>query len=254
MVLSSRRHTFSHKQALKVQKIDRRAAEGAYERLTNRLQVRLIRTYHGWGRVTKGDLKRAIRIGLPVSYLNGLVTAHVDLLLTTLQPIIASGVTAAGNLGVGRANARKPVVKAVVNKRISKEAGYLHSSLGPDLKLDIMGVVATGAAMTLALDSYDARVGSYAGASWATIFESQAALGKENERITGEAQKIRWVLDPLAVHCKPTGGRRGCIELEGEYDSWNDLPVVPAGEVTCAGNCRCHLEIFLDGDWQRGGL
>ena len=275
MALSSRRHTFAHKQTLKFQKIseahrqiDTRTTEGSYERLTNRLQNRLIRAYHGWGRTVKADLKRASERDLPVS-LNVLIGARVDALLADLTTILASGIGAAGNLGVGRANARRPVVKRAINQRVNKASDYLHNSLGPDLKLDIIGVVSPAifhfklklpglttivGALAAVIDSYDARVGSYAGTAWATIFDAQAALGEEQEAATGTSQSIRWVLDPAAVHCKPSNGRNGCPELEGEYASWNDLITVPAGEVTCAGNCRCHLEIYVDGDWQRGGL
>ena len=254
MVLSRRRHTFSHKQTLKFQKIDKRAAEGAYERLTNRLQVRLIRAYDIWVRGTTRELQRAIHKGLPVSYLQGIANSRVDELLANLTPMITSGVVAAGTVGVGRVNARKPVVQGAIHKRIGRETGYLHSSLGPDIKQQMKVAGTDVPAIKPALDANRARVGSYAGAAWATIFESQMALGKEQERENNESQRIRWVLDPMAVHCKPAGGRRGCLELAGEYDNWNALPVVPAGEVTCAGNCRCHLEIFIDGDWRRGGL
>ena len=88
------------------------------------------------------------------------------------------------------------------------------------------------------------------------IFETQKALGTEKEHelaLEGLApERIRWVLDPNADHCEDSAGHYGCPGLAGEYDSWNDLPTVPAGQVTCRGNCRCHLEVFRDGDWRRG--
>lgn len=68
----------------------------------------------------------------------------------------------------------------------------------------------------------------------------------------GNPRKVRWILDPAAEHCQDSAHGFGCIGLEGEYASWDALPTVPAGEVTCLGNCRCNIEAQNDdGSWER---
>jgi len=95
-----------------------------------------------------------------------------------------------------------------------------------------------------------------AGESWVLIFKTQQTLGRAREggrRAQGlPPETIRWVLDPRAAHCAASSGYHGCPDLAGEYDSWDALPTVPAAQVTCRGNCRCHLEVMRDGQWQRG--
>jgi hypothetical protein len=97
----------------------------------------------------------------------------------------------------------------------------------------------------------------YAGGYWVAIFEVQRTLGEEREserQSQGlDIEPVRWVLDPRAEHCNPSAGFYGCPELAGEYpNGWKTLPTVPAGQVTCRGNCRCHLEVQRDGQWKRG--
>ena len=232
--------------------LDKRTTEGLYERITNRFQVRLVRTYDGWGRVTRGAMRRIVQRGLPPSVLNSLVDGRVDILLNELEPIIKTGIRTASIAAVGSQRVKTPVVKAAVAQRIAKEIGYLQTSLGPDLKTSIRATGTNVALIKPVIDASRARISSYAGAAWVMIFESQKAAGQEDERESGEPQMVRWVLAEDAVHCKAGGGRLGCIDLEGSYDSWNALPTVPAGNVTCSGNCRCHLEVFENGAWQRG--
>jgi len=105
------------------------------------------------------------------------------------------------------------------------------------------------------LQSLRSEPAGYAGAFWNGIFVA-AGIGQKEEdnqrKDSGERpRRVRWVLDPAAEHCADSAHGRGCPGLEGEYASWEELPEVPAGGVTCLGNCRCHIEVESDdGGWE----
>jgi len=92
-------------------------------------------------------------------------------------------------------------------------------------------------------------------------------------RTLGRPQEpVRWVLGSWCkAHCKRIAGYPSCTELEGEYDSWDNLPTVPSGQVACHSDefwewwddhndeqgkswCDCHIEVFKGGVWKRGLL
>lgn len=105
------------------------------------------------------------------------------------------------------------------------------------------------------LQSMRGEPAAYAGAFWSAIFLgvglTMAREDRERQDAGQKPRRVRWVLDPSAQHCKNSAHGYGCPDLAGIYDSWDDLPTVPAGQVTCLGNCRCHIEVETSGGWDR---
>ena len=101
---------------------------------------------------------------------------------------------------------------------------------------------------------------SYAGGAVVAAFQTQRVAGQvENaeRRANGDAPvRARWVLDQTAEHCEddPARGTFGCPSLARVYENgWDEMPTVPAGNVSCLSNCRCFIE-FDNGDgkgWRR---
>ena len=103
-----------------------------------------------------------------------------------------------------------------------------------------------------------AQVGGYSGGAVVATFETQRAAGmEENAEREARGEKpipVRWVLDPQAEHCEDDRrrGTFGCPSLAREYPGgWATLPTVPAGNVSCLGNCRCRLEADFGKGWER---
>jgi hypothetical protein len=120
-----------------------------------------------------------------------------------------------------------------------------------------MGAAVNVASLNTVISTTRAMPATYSGGYWVAIFEVQKGLGRvrEDERAAQglPPEPVRWDLDPNAEHCEPSPGYYGCPELAGEYPAgWSSLKTVPAGMVTCRGNCRCHVKVFRDGQWQRG--
>jgi len=82
---------------------------------------------------------------------------------------------------------------------------------------------------------FDGKAGALlqmGGVAWNAMFEGVKA------QPGNQGKKVRWILDPaVPTHCEASANRHGCIDLAKTYDSWDDLPTLPAGEVTCIGNC-----------------
>lgn len=130
----------------------------------------------------------------------------------------------------------------------------IHARLLPEIA---RGVALDPKALQGAFGAVRAAPGQYAGRAWVMIFETQQELGRTREaerRAEGKTvEAVRWVLDPRAEHCAESPGHHACPKLAGIYPGgWSTLPTVPAGLTTCRGNCRCHVEVFRDGKWQRG--
>jgi hypothetical protein len=151
-----------------------------------------------------------------------------------------------------------PSVRGTTLALLANNAQLIHDGLIPGIQVNLNEQLLQGAATSKAtlLESFgnlSHRPASYAGGAWVAIFEAQKMAGWEQEKQTGEQQRVRWNLDPNAAHCTPgEPGYYGCTELEGVYDSWQALPTVPAGRTRCRGNCRCYLEAEVNGEWQRG--
>lgn len=239
-----------------------RQAPGKWERMTNKQQRRLVRAYDAWSTKVRKLLFNASNRGASISDQSALLSRYLPELETTMLEITNKGIEQAVRAEAGD-KANLPPVRAVVQRQIAENNRLVKEALIPRIHEKLIEHIARGEAMdkkVLAASFTPLRsaAAAYAGGAWVMIFTLQQAMGKLREterRVQGLAiEPVRWVLDKAAEHCEDSPGHYGCRGLAGVYPGgWNTLKTVPAGSlVTCRGNCRCHLEVKVDGKWKRG--
>lgn len=252
-----------------------RIGSGHWEEQVNRQQRKLVRIFDQWSAALKREITSRSRRGATVPELQAYIDDQVPRLETRLVEIMNAGVTTAARTGAGN-YIDNPAVQALIEQKKRENLALIHDNLVPKVHekltiglasavpaLIIGGGLAVEQQKAVALAIKNATTASrsapaqYAGGYWTMLFETQQTVGgamEDERRAQGLApEPVRWVLDPLAVHCKPSPGFYGCPELAKVYkEGWRSLPTVPAGQVTCRGNCRCHIEVKRDGQWRRG--
>ncbi len=237
-----------------------RLGSGDWEQTTNRQQRRLTRAYDAWSARTRRSLLDSAKRGGTIPQQSAILDQAMRELEVELAAVLEVGTKQAARQGAGD-RIDLPAVRATIAEHERENRELLAAGLIPAIAGALIVQVIRGAALdskTLqgAFGAVRAAPGRMAGRSWVLIFETQKAVGKQREterKAKGLAiERVRWVIDPRAEHCVDSPGFHGCPGLAREYPSWDDLPTVPAGEVTCRGNCRCHIEVFRDGQWRRG--
>lgn len=237
-----------------------RLSPGNWEQATNRQQRRLTKAYDEWSAKTRKKLVELARSGHTVQEQFTYFDRALRELEIKLKEVYDRGIDIAKNLSGGNRSDSPELQRLAESHKVEGNnmiAAALIPAMSAKLTADIARGLATNpAALRTAFNTARAMPPQYSGGFWVMIFETQKTLGKSREqerRKNGEKpEPIRWVLDARAKHCQHSPGFYGCPELAGEYDSWDALPTVPAGQVTCRGNCRCHLEVYRDGQWRRG--
>jgi len=231
---------------------DLRRAAGDWEKGVNRQQKRLVRNYDQWSVAVRKELDRAIKRGASEVELGAIVDRASASLEAGLVKICNEGTKQAAKISAGE-RVGIPSIVSRIDKQIQINNTLVSEALMPSVKDRLGKKIIPGMdkkALKGAFDSLRGMPASYAGGYWTMIFETQRDLGKNKERERRgeglEPEPIYWVLDKAANNCED------CLAYAGEYPSWDDLPTVPAGAVRCKGNCRCHLETYVDGKWQRG--
>ena len=253
-----------------------RIGSGDWETGTNRQQRKLVRVYDEWAAGVKRELARQAKNGATIPELQSYIDQQIPKLEERLVEIQTKGIQSAVKSAAG-SRAELPAVLGMTDQQIRENVTLIRNNLVPKIheKLTLalatavpaIGIGITGLAVdqqrAVALAVKNATVAGrsmpaqYAGGYWVAIFETEKTLGgvREDERAAEglPPEPVRWDLDPRAVHCKPSPGFYGCAELAGEYPGgWRTLPTVPAGQVTCRGNCRCRISVFRNGEWRRG--
>jgi len=238
-----------------------RIGSGDWEQATNRQQRRLTRAFDSWSAQTRRALTDAAKRGVPIPQQAEILDNSMRELEAKLAVVLEVGSKAAARISAGK-RAELPGVRQVVEQHDREDRLLLATALIPVIYARLLPDIARGLAsdpkaLQGAFGAVRAAPGQYAGRAWVLIFETQQELGRTREaerRAEGKTvEPVRWVIDPRADHCAASPGHHGCPELAGEYKGgWSSLKTVPAGQVTCRGNCRCHLEVYRDGKWQRG--
>lgn len=231
-----------------------RSRSGRYERETNAQQRKLVRSYDEWSVSTR---RKILGASNPLTILDKAMGS----LRRSMLSITLIGITTAFSIV---ARGRKPPTGVLAQVGALQVANnhVIRTSLIPNIRRAVGSQLAEGAsadAVTLkgAFDSSRSQTAQYAGGSWFAIFQIQLAWGLQTEldaRAEGEAiTPVKWQLDPSADHCVDSKGFSGCVTLAGIYDEgWSSLPTVPAGQVTCRGNCRCVILVKVGKQWKRG--
>lgn len=238
-----------------------RRGSSSWEDATNRQQRKLTQVFDGWSIDLKRELRSRADKGATVPELAAILDAAIPRLARRLSEIQAAGVNSAVRISA-KSRYYLPEIAALRERLVTENVAMIKENLVPRIHEKLTLALALGAAFSVpALNDYFTNLRSlpaqYSGGYWVTIFEVQKGLGKNREAERAARglppEPVRWVLDPDAEHCQTSAGFFGCPELAGEYPGgWMTLRTVPAGQVTCRGNCRCHVEVFRDGDWRRG--
>ena len=251
-----------------------RVGSGTWEEKTNRQQRKIVSVFDSWSAALKRDLATRAKNGATLPELSAYLDNQIPKLEERLIEVMTKGVESAVKTVAGD-RSELPQVRAKAERMAAENAAlvrenlvpHIHEKLSVALALAVPGLIIGGLAVEqqrgVALAIKNATASSraapaqYAGGYWVAIFETQRTVGevREEERTSQglDIEPVKWNLDPRAEHCKPSPGFFGCPELAGEYPGgWRTLKTVPAGQVTCRGNCRCHLSVKRDGEWRRG--
>ena len=238
-----------------------------WDAFLNGYQRELVQTYDGWLSTTQKVLARAKTDGVPVSHLRTILNARIGDLEVDLKVLGDARIFEAGMRGLGDTfahRAESPGVRTTIARLQARNEAFIVDSLIPSVRTSLTGALgeadvgALRKALTTAGGPLRSRVAGYAGGATVAIFETQKRAGTDEnvERLArGEPPiAVRWVIDPAAAHCSddPARGTFGCPGLAREYpDGFDSLPTVPAGQVSCLGNCRCHIEMNDGSGWRR---
>lgn len=251
-----------------------RIGSGGYEQGVNRQQRKLVRIFDQWSAGLKREITSKAKRGASLPELQAYVDEMVPKLEERLVEAMNAGTRSAARAGVGNL-VDNAAVQRLIDRHIEENIAMvrdnlvskIHEKLTISLATAVPALVIGGLAITqqkaIAQAIKNATAASrsapaqYAGGYWTMLFETQQTVGgamDDERRAQGlKPESVRWVLDPRAVHCKASLGFYGCPDLAKEYpEGWRSLPTVPAGQVTCRGNCRCHIEVKREGQWRRG--
>lgn len=228
----------------------------------NAYQLALVAAYDRWGVETARALERARTAGGSPDKLVVVLDARMGDLAEAMVAEGRKGIMSGARAAL-KGRELTPDVLSAVGVRVREHEDFVRTSLIPDVRervaADLLaGVAEDKRALAASLERLRYRPAQYAGGAWVMGFDALridgAAEDKQRAQQGQAPVRVRWVLDPSAEHCQPSEGRFGCPELAREYPGgWAQLPTIPAGDVTCIGNCRCHIE-WLDPDtkqWER---
>ena len=248
---------------------DLRGITGIYERFTNQYQKDLVGVYDKWAAETT---RLAALPGRTATDIDAMVNRRLTNLSADLRLLARERIGEASGLGLGETLGKRtssPEVQKTVASLVRQAEADIETKLIPGLKeryasttteLRKLPVEARKGFLDEVFAGRRSRIAQSAGQAQVAIFETQAAAGKvenaERKRLGVPSIQTRWVLDDGADHCEDDRGRStfGCPGLARVYtDGWDSMPTVPAGNVSCLGNCRCYIEADFEGrgNWQR---
>jgi len=248
---------------------DLRGIPGNYEKFTNAYQKELVGIYDKWAAETSRLMSLP---GKGITEANATLNTRLNQLSADLKLLARARIGEASQMGLGTVLGKRthdPVVQQTIANLLKEAEINIDESVIPGIKEKFgkeSGAVQklSGAQKKDAFeDLFSGRrnsVARQAGGAQVAIFETQKSAGKvensERRRLGINPIATRWVLDKTADHCEDDTHRAtfGCPGLAREYaDGWDSMPTVPAGAVSCLGNCRCYIEADLEGNgnWQR---
>ncbi len=242
--------------------VKQRQALGNWERSTNIQQRALLRAYDEWSTRTRRELTTLANKGATIPEQYEHFRSSLVLLESSLAEVSVRGVIRAGRVAAGK-HFDDPIVQKAVEAEKDIARRLVAENLVPNIHESLLPIIASGQALSVQALAQGFGMGrpmaaQYAGGAWVAIFKVQKEMGSEHEldRISKglPIEPVRWELDPNAAHCAHgADGFYGCPELAGEYPGgWSTLPTVPAGRVSCRGNCRCKISVLRNGKWSRG--
>jgi hypothetical protein len=224
-----------------------RGGIGRYENATNGYQEALLAAYRRWGK----DLLKGMSADMDAN------SEAIDKALPDLQRALQA--VAQEQLPTALDTLRNDYVPSadaynLIADAITQAASDIGTRLVPDVGEKLQRGLAESADLAGVLQSLEPRVGGYAGAMWVLIMRAIGDFAMQGS-LDNIIYRIKWRLDPQVQHCE------ACPIYAKEYDSYDAMLIETGGSVpgyfagspykACWGNCRCHLELKIDGDWKR---
>ncbi len=236
--------------SFKFKKFEVRSKQGKWEKQNAALQRKLVREFNSWSKRTRDAMKGKLEAGATAAELERTMLRSIPALEKTMNQTLKVSIEAL-------AKNKSGVIENTIRERVAESVKSVHESMIPGIQKGISsGLLAGGTDLKLIFDSVAYRPASFAGIHWVALFDIQKGLGlaREIERLKAKLplEQIRWKLDPNAAHCSDSPDHFGCVGLAKVYSNWGSLPTVPAGKVTCRGNCRCIIEVKIGKRWVRG--
>lgn len=225
-----------------------RGGRGRYERATSDYQDSLISAYQRWGK----NLQKQLTGDLDAD--SQLISAGMPALRLDLQRLGQSEFPTAFDAMsadyIPSADAWR-----MVSDAIQQNSADIDRRLIPEIESKLARGLVEDADMAGVLQSLEPRVSIYAGNFWALIMHAVGDYAQQAKTFDDLIYPCKWVLDPQADHCE------ACPIYAGTYDSYDDMLKTTGGSVpgyfagspyrSCWGNCRCHLQLRINGAWQR---
>ncbi|MCK5644673.1 MAG: hypothetical protein KAJ19_27995 [Gammaproteobacteria bacterium] len=246
---------------------DLRGITGIYERFTNDYQRDLVKTYDAWAVETT---RLSTLPGRTPAQIDETINRRLTNLSADLKLLARERIGEATGMGLGETLGKRtssPEVQATVKRMVAEAEFNIDNSVIPGIKeryastrteLGKLPVADRKTFMDDVFSGRRSRVAQQAGAAQVAIFETQKAAGavenRERKRLGQDPIPTRWVLDRSAEHCAddPSRATFGCPGLAKVYKGgWGEMPTVPAGAVSCLGNCRCYVEADFGKGWER---
>lgn len=223
---------------------------GRYERATNAYQADLLDTYDAWTRGLMRTLKGVTDLEQARQIVNEAMPALRRALQDAAQQSLPEAVGAMTDAYVPSADAWRMIADALTETNANIE-----TRLVPDIEEKLLRGIAEGADLNGVAQSMVSRVGLYAGDYWALIQRLIGDYARQAQTGDDVIYRCRWVRVHDEHSCE------ACVEYEGEYDSYTAMLDVTRQSVpgyffnspyrSCWGNCRCYLELLIDGKWKR---
>ncbi len=240
-------------------KFDLRTGGDTATKAMNAYQKKLVGIFEDWAKATRKKLRKA---GENRTRLLEVLDKQLIVLEEKYTKAGQKGLTDAFKLGYK--DPLDELAKVELQEQLDFNQNIVSTKLVPWLRermaLGIAGLLGvqtyalTDAGLAVLFDGKLGTIMQLAGNFWSTMFKG---AGHKQKKIDGilkasgkPPRKVKWVLDFGAEHCMASAGHHGCPDLAGSYDSWEDMPTVPGGMVTCRGNCRCTIEVEKEkGGW-----
>lgn len=221
-----------------------------YVRITNQYGDQLVSTYQGW---IKGVL-RGLRGDAAEQ--SAQIAANAQALVADLQRVgqehLPYAVTAIG----AEDYMPSPDAWRMIADAIDAQNTDIATRLVPDVVAKLQRGITEGADLVAVADSLVPRVSFYAGNLWVCIQRLVGDFAAQAQQRDDLVYPCRWVLDPQAQHCD------SCPQFAGDYPSYEAMlqatnQCVPGYffgspyKKSCWLNCRCHLELLINGKWVR---
>lgn len=233
-------------------RVDLASGRTRYERLTNEYQDALDSEYIAWARGLVRQLKNAkdaIEQKQIIANASQTLLASLRQVGTEHLPYAVSAIGVADYVP-------SPDAWRMIAESIDAQNSDFENRLIPFIVERLNTGVDDGTDVQAVADSLLPRVSFYAGNLWITI-----------QRLVGDYAAQAQTRDDLVYRCrwvrvKDDHSCQSCIEFAGEYDSYEAMLVatnqcVPGYFVgspyksACWLNCRCWIELYINGKWTR---